>query len=329
MINIVIFLALLSMSAFFSATETSFFSLTPSRVRLMVEKKRFAAHVIRNLKQRPRRLLIAILLGNNAVNIFTASYATVIASRYFESGALGIATGASTFMILMFGEIFPKSFAIAKKERVAQATAWPMQTLFIILYPLVLVIHYITLLIYKIMRVSEAHDHVTEEEIRVMTRMGVEHGAVHHREHTMIENVFAFNDIVIKDIMTPLSRIEAISGVVSIETIAYEVSQIGHSRYPVHDGKNDGNFVGYIHTNTIMQILSSDNRGRPVSEFMSPLHYIDENTTIEQVFRRMNRKYVHMFIVQNDQKDVVGLVTLEDIIEELVGEIIDETDMST
>ena len=328
MITILFFIGLLSFSALFSATETSFFSLSHARVRLMMDKKRFAANIIYDLKKQPRRLLIAILLGNNAVNIFTASYATVIATRYFESGALGAATGLSTIMILMFGEVIPKSLAIAKKERVAQFTAWPMRVIFVLLYPVVLIVHGINLGLYKILRVSQSHDHVTEEEIRVMTRMGVEHGVVLQSEHTMIENVFQFDDILVGDVMTPIENVEAISASVPIEQIAFVVSQIGHSRYPVHEG-NDDAYVGYIHVNTIMQKLNSDERDRPVGDFVSPVHYIDENITIEKAFRRMSKKYAHMFIVQNAQKENIGLVTLEDILEELVGEIIDETDMST
>ncbi len=329
MITILIFVLLLGMSAFFSATETSFFSLSQARVRMMMDQKRFGAEMVHCLKKRPRRLLIAILFGNNAVNISIASYATVIATQHFDSGVMGIATGASTVMILMFGEVLPKSFAIAKKERIAQFVAWPMWIIFILMYPIVFVVHQINRVIYKIMRVSHVHDHVTEEEIRVMARMGVEHGAVHHREHTMIENIFEFNDICVKDTMTPLARVEAISGVVSIETIAHEVSHIGHSRYPVHDGKSDDNFIGYIHVNAIMQKLNSDERNRPVGDFVLPVQYINENITIERAFRRMIKNYTHLFVVRDTQKEIVGIITLEDILEELVGEIIDETDIST
>lgn len=328
MITIIIFVLLLGMSAFFSATETSFFSLSQARVRMMMDQKRFGADVIHRLKSQPRRLLIAILLGNNVVNISIASYATVIATRYFDSGVMGVATGATTVLILMFGEVLPKSLAIAKKERIAQCVAWPMWVIFILMYPIVFVVHQINIVVYKIMRVSQTQDHVTEEEIRVMARMGVEHGAVHHREHAMIENIFEFNDICVKDTMTSLARVEAISATVPVEQIAFTIGQIGHSRYPVHDGDKD-EFIGYIHVNTIMQKLNSDERNKPVGDFILPLQHIDENTTIERAFRRMIKNYTHLFVVLNERKEAVGIITLEDILEELVGEIIDETDIST
>lgn len=326
--TIMYFVLLLGMSAFFSATETAFFSLSHARVRMMMDQKRFGADVIYRLKSQPRRLLIAILLGNNVVNISIASYATVIATRYFDSGVMGIATGVTTVLILMFGEVLPKSLAIAKKERIALYVAWPMQIIYYVMYPIVFVVHHLNMIVYKIMRVSQVQDHVTEEEIRVMARMGVEHGAVHHREHAMIENIFEFNDIVVKDTMTPIERVEAISATVPVEQIAFTIGQIGHSRYPVHDGDKE-NFVGYIHANTIMQKLNSDERDKPVGDFVLPLQYIDEKMTIERAFRRMIKHYTHLFVVLNTQKEVVGIITLEDILEELVGEIVDETDIST
>lgn len=328
MIYIVIFIFLIACSALFSGAETAFFSLTPARVRLLVHRKRFAAKKIEFLKMRPRRLLITVLVGNNIVNIFAASYATVIASHFFESAAIGIATGVTTIMVLIFGEILPKSFAIAHKERIASVTVWPIYIVYIVLFPIIMIFYQINILFYKLMRTTHDPDEVNEEEIRILTRMGMESGAIDLHEHEMIENVFQFNDIIVRDVMTPIHNIESISATVPIEQIAFFVSQIGHSRYPVHDG-NDDVYVGYIHINTIMQKLNSGERDRPVGDFISSIYYIDENVTIERAFRRMNKRYSHMFIVRDAKGCNVGLVTLEDILEELVGEIVDETDMST
>lgn len=326
MIYVLIFGVLIGLSALFSGAETAFFSLTPARVRLMLHKKKFAAKKVDILKSRPRRLLITILIGNNIVNLFTASYATVVAARYFDSAAIGIATGATTIFVLIFGEILPKSLAVAHKERIAGLTAWPIYILYIIMYPIVYVLYQINILFYKIMRTSHEEDTVDEEEIRILTRMGMESGLINLREHEMIENVFQFDDITVKDVMTPLRKIEAISGVVSIEKIAFSVSQIGHSRYPVYDG-GDENFIGYIHVNTIMRKLNSNERDQSVAHFVSPVQYVTDTMNIETVFRKMNKKYSHMFLVKNIKGNIVGLITLEDIIEQLVGDIIDETDL--
>lgn len=326
--DVIIFSTMILLSALFSSAETAFFSLTPARIRLMVHKKEFAAHIVEILKGRPRRLLITILVGNNIVNLFTASYATVVAARFFDSAAVGIATGVTTILILVFGEILPKSFAVAHKERIAGLTAWPIFVLYKVFYPLIFLLYQINIFFYKIMRTTHKEDVVNEEEIRVLTQMGVESGVINMHEHEMIENVFQFDDIQVKEVMTPLHKIETISGVVSIEKIAFSVSQIGHSRYPVHEG-NDEKFIGYIHVNTIMQKLNSSDRDKPVAEFISPIQSVPGSMNIAQVFRRMNKKYSHMFLVEDENKEAIGLVTLEDVIEELVGEIIDETDIST
>jgi putative hemolysin len=325
MIYILIFGILIILSALFSSAETAFFSLTPARVRLMVHKNRFASHIVAKLKDRPRRLLIAILVGNNIVNLFAASYATVVAGRFFDSAAVGIATGLTTIGVLIFGEILPKSLAIAHKEYIATITAWPIYIVYMTLYPVIYILYKINIIFYKIMGVTHGEDVVNEEEIRILTRMGLESGAINLHEHEMIENVFQFDDIPVKEVMTQLENIETISGLVSVEKIAFSVSQIGHSRYPVHEG-NDEKFIGYIHVNTIMQKLNSDDRDKPIAQFISPIQSVPASMNIAQVFRRMNKKYSHMFLVEDENREAIGLVTLEDIIEELVGEIIDETD---
>jgi len=328
MIDILIFSILILLSALFSSAETAFFSLTPAKVRLMVQKDKFATDIIDKLKHRPRRLLITILIGNNIVNLFTASYATIVAGRYFDSAALGIATGLTTIFILIFGEIIPKSFAIAKNERIAQITAWPIYVMYIIFIPVVFLLHRMSKYLHKAVGVDSAAEIVSEEEIRTLSRIGVEHGIIDKSEHEMLENVFQFDNIAVSDVMMPFEKIIALSGTVPVEQIAYQVSQIGHSRYPVYEGDNEDKMIGYIHTNTIMKVLNSDDRDRPIGEFVSDVQYVKSDEKIEKIFRKMNKKHSHMFLVKNAKtSELVGLVTLEDILEELVGEIIDETDV--
>ncbi len=327
MSDVIIFSVLILLSALFSSAETAFFSLTPARVRLMVHKEKFASDIIHNLKDKPRRLLITILIGNNIVNLFTASYATVVAGRFFGSAALGIATGVTTIFILIFGEIIPKSFAIARNEKIAQITAWPIYVMYVLFIPAVFLLHRMSKYLHKAVGVDSAAEIVSEEEIRTLSRIGVEHGIIDKSEHEMLENVFQFDDIVAKEVMMPLEKIIALSATVPVEQIAYQVSQIGHSRYPVYEGDNEDKMIGYIHVNAIMKALNSDERDKPIGEFVSDVQYVKENLAIEKVFRMMNKKRSHMFLVESKQdNNLVGLITLEDIIEELVGEIVDETD---
>ena len=324
--DIIIFTILILLSALFSGAETAFFSITPAKVHLMVKNKKLFANIVNYLKQRPKRLLITILIGNNIVNLFTASYATIVASKFFGSAALGIATGVTTILILIFGEIIPKSFAIAKNEQIAQITAWPIYVMYIVFMPVVFVLHRMSKYLHKVVGVDSAAEIVSEEEIRILSHIGAEHGIIDKEEHKMIENVFEFDDKVVRDVMMPWKDVIGLSGAVPIEQIAYQVSQIGHSRYPIYEGDNKDKVKGYIHVNAIMKALNSNDRDKPVEKFMSDVQYVDEELEIETVFKMMNKKYSHMFMVKNKQAEVSGLITLEDIIEELVGEIIDEND---
>jgi CBS domain containing-hemolysin-like protein len=215
---------------------------------------------------------------------------------------------------------------VAKNERIAQITAWPIYVMYIIFVPIVFVLHKMSKGLHKLFGIEGDNQKVTEEEIRVMAQIGLEHGEIDDAEHEMIENIFRFDDIMVKEVMMPFADIVALSATVPVEQIAYQVSQIGHSRYPVYEGDNDDKMIGYIHVNTIMKVLNSDERHKPIGEFVSEVQYVQEDEKIEKVFQKMNKKYSHMFLVQNKKKELIGLVTLEDILEELVGEIIDETD---
>jgi len=327
MTDILIFTVLVLFSALFSAAETSLFSIRESQVRLMVRQKKRNAQFVAKLKADPQRLLVTILIGNNIVNLTIASLATVLAIGYFDSFSAGIATGASTVVILLLGEIFPKTIAFTYMERVTQFTAPVIYLFYIVLYP------FSTLFVW-LEQWFKRHTHmhtpnvISEEEIRIMAELGLEHGEINHYEHEMIENIFDFDDITVREVMTPKEQIEALSGDVPIDQIAYFVSQSGFSRFPVYDG-NPESYVGYVHTNDVMRVLNSDNREEPTIKFASPLTRVDETENIEQVFRKMTKERSHMYLVHQSKmpEEILGLVTMEDILEEIMGEIEDEGDL--
>lgn len=322
-----IFLTLFALSAFFSGAETAFFSIHQSQIRLMEQKKIKNASLIRKMKSEPQRLLATVLVGNNIVNLSAASYATAIAVPLFGSVGLGIATGLTTLLVLVFGEVMPKSIAYAHNVRIARFAAKPLYVVFIALYPISYLLLRINRAVSRMLKSTPTHG-VSEEEIRVMSRMGVESGAVEYREHEMIENIFKFDDVLVGKVMTPISRADILDGSVPIEQIAYFVSHSGHSRYPVYDEDED-HIVGYIHVNQIMRALNSDDREKPLSAFMSGVTSVSEDVEIERVFRAMKRDKEHMYLVhdEEDGKKIIGIITLEDIVEQIVGEIEDETDV--
>ncbi len=327
--DVAIFSVLLFLSAFFSSSETAFFSLTNAQVRLISTRDSArSAQLVARLKAKPQELLITILIGNNIVNLFTASYATVVATEYFGSHALGIATGATTLIILIGGEIIPKSLAYTYKDKIARFAAIPLFLLQLVFTPLIYVLTWINSLMTRLIGGRSTDEYVTEEEVRAMSRMGVESGRIDYRAHEMIENIFQFDDKEVGKIMTPWYRVVTLSGTVPVEQIAHSVSHEGYSRYPVHDGKSSDNIIGYIHVNELMKVLNSDERDRPVADFISPVKFVPSDYNVERAFRAMVRKRTHLFMVcdKDDHEELIGLVTLEDIVEEIVGEIVDEND---
>ncbi len=327
MFDILLFFVLIALSGFFSSAETAFFSLSPAQARLMAQHKRMSARLVWELKSKPEELLTTILIGNNIVNILTASYATVVAARFFGSAALGIATGVTTLFILVFGEIVPKSLAYTNNLAIAQFTAPALYALRVVLSPVVRVLTAFSASLQRRFANTAQTAGVTEAEVRMMARMSVEHGEMDYREREMIENVFRFDDMTVKQVMRPRYKMVLLNGMVPVEQIAYFVGQDGHSRYPVYVGDED-NIIGYIHVNTLLKALKSDERDKLVKEFARPIAAVPETRTIERVFRAMKQERVHMYLVHKEgaPHEIIGLVTLEDILEEIVGEIEDETD---
>lgn len=326
MIDVAVFLVLIALSAFFSAAETAYFSLRDSQVRLMERRREWNSGLVARLKSDPQRFLVVQLIGNNVVNATIASLATVLAIDYFDSFGAGIATGFSTIVIILFGELFPKSVAITYRKQVMQFSAIPLFALYVSIYPL-------STLFVKLERAIKerfnirAPSIVSEEEIRTMVELGLEHGEIDHFEREMIENIFSFDDIPVGTVMTPLAKIESLNAEVPVDEIAYFVSQSGFSRFPVYDGHGE-NFIGYVHTNDVMRVLNSDRRTEPVARFSMPLTRIDETAKIDQVFRLMTKERSHLYLVhaKGRPEKTVGLVTMEDLLEVIVGEIEDEGD---
>ena len=322
--NLILLIILISLSAFFSAAEIAFFSLRKTQIKLMIHNNVLNAHLVWKLKEKPQTLLIRILIGNNIVNILSASIATVLAVNVFGSLGVGIATGVITLLILVFGEIGPKSVAQANNKVFACKSAPIIYTLTIILRPLVWIL--LKFNKYIIRHPGAIENSIDEEEIKILSRLAVESGDIDYREHEMIKNVFRFDDLKLSDVLTPRYKSTCLNGDVPIEQIAYFAGQEGFSRYPVYLDEED-NIIGYVHMNDIMNHLNSDKRNYLLKDIIRPIDVFMDSENIDTVFRFMLRHKKHLALVQNANKDIVGLVALEDLLEELVGEIEDETDM--
>ncbi len=324
---IFLFVVLLFLSAFFSGTEIAFFSLSKPQVRAAVDQKRKNARLVWKLLQKPQKLLITILIGNNIVNVLTASLATVVAVDYFGSFGVGLATGVVTILILIFGEITPKSLAQKNNEWLATRTAPILYGMSILFFPIAWVlIRFNNFVSHKLVR-GGSSPLAIDDEIKAMARLGVESGILEYREHEMIEKVLEFDHKTAGEVMTSRYKITALNGDVPFDQIAYFVAQSGFSRYPVYDDDED-NIIGYIHVNDIMKKLKSDERDELLKDNVRELQRVEESFSIERLLRHFVSHQEHIaLVVRGEKKDeIVGLVTLEDVLEELVGEIVDETD---
>ncbi len=325
--TILFFILLILLSGLFSGAEIAFFSLSQSQARHLLHERKKNAHILWRLKQKPQRLLITILIGNNIVNVLTASIATVLAVDLFGSRGVGIATGVVTLLILVFGEITPKSLAQKNNKSLSLRLAPLFYGLSVVLYPVSWVlIRFNNGIAAKVFKTT-THEGVTESQIRSLTRLGVEAGAIQYREHEIIENVLEFDEITVGEIETPRYQMVVLNGDVPIDQIAFFVGQQGFSRYPVYKDDED-NIIGYVHVNDLLKKLKSDERDELLKDNIRPIKRVKASLSIERVFRKMIKSHEHMMLVvrEDGNHDVVGLITLEDVLEELVGEIRDETD---
>ncbi len=301
--------------------EIALFSITPGSVKSLVISKKKNARLLQKILKNKKRLLVVLLLGNNLVNVTIASISSLWVSQKFDSSALGIATGIITLLILIFGEMFPKAFFQARAEKFALLFTPMVYFLEIVSYP-------ITFLLEKILTLvtgNKIKSLISEQEFKALSRIAVENGVLHFKEHEMIMNVLEFGDTKVKEVMTPRYKMSVINDEVEIDQIAYFMAKEGYSRYPVYHNQED-NITGYVHLIDVMRVLNSDDRENELSKYVNPIIKVDENTKIHRVFNKMIKKRIHMAVVYRKNTQLLGLLTLEDILEEIVGEIEDEND---
>lgn len=329
-IAIISLIVLILLSGFFSGVEIAFFSLRDSRVDVLEKQGSKSARFIKKLKATPDRLLITILIGNNLVNIGAASLATVVATELLGSIGAGVATGVMTFLILLFGEIIPKSIAQKRPASVAAATARIIYLLEYLLLPASWALNQINKLVGRLVG-EDAGEEVDEEEVKAMAHMGAEAGALEKGEEELINRIFLFNDITAEDVSVVKSEMVVLNVEQPMEQILDIIDQSGYSRFPVYQGSKD-KIIGILHAKEILDAMSRQKQ-KDVSkiilkDLLTKPYFIPEGKKIDDLLHDMQAKRVHMAIVVDETGEVSGLVTLEDLIEELVGEILDESDVS-
>lgn len=317
----IILIILLCFSAFFSGSEIALFSLSSMKLRRMIARKEKNANLVAGLKSNPQRLLITVLIGNNLVNIAAASMATVIASDIFKSNIVGITTGIMTLIILVFGEITPKSFGIKYNEKISRLVAKPLIIIEKILFPIIWLFEKIYPK--KGLRAPV----ITEEDLRIMASVGVQEGTVQQAEAELIKKVFQLNDITAEDVMTPRSLIYALKESERLNNIKDKIINSPVSRIPLYK-KSIDHITGILYKDDALIYLAKREANITLRKIAREVIFIPESMFIDKLMQEFQTRHIHMAAVVNEYGEVMGIVTLEDILEELVGEIADEKDVS-
>ncbi len=316
----------LVLSGFFSSSETALFSISKIKALHIAKDGSRTGHLILKMKQDAHTLLTTILIGNNLVNIGGSALATSIAISHFQSNAVGIATGAMTFIILVFGEIFPKSFATQHSVLVARGVIFPLFWLSKILWPLILLLNFIP----KLHGAANPKYHaVTEDELMTMVEVVEEEGEIKEAEKEYITNIFEFDDTSCCEIMTPRADMYVVD--VEQKPDIQAILKTGYSRIPVIENSID-NVIGILHLKDLFasfqKLTTSEDKidSLDIKTIMKKPYFIPESKKLDSLLQEFKAKKSHMAIVVDEHGGVSGLVTLEDVVEEIVGEIIDETD---
>ncbi len=318
-------LILLVLSGVFSGSETALVTLSLARVEALVAEDRAGARALYQLKIDPSRMLTTILIGNNLVNIAASALATVIATREFGSAGPGIAVGLLTLFILVFGEITPKSIATRYPERISLFIAYPLLTFMRLIYPLVWFFGHFTNRVHRLMGGS-GDPTVTELELIGMLGQGVNEGAIEQNERKIIERVFAFNDLKVRDVMTPKGRIFSLDGSLTVARAIPLVSQERFSRIPLYEGDSD-NFTKVLYLRDLLRAYVGGQLEERLDNIAHEPLFASQYQAIDDLFALLRRRNRLFSIVVDEYGDVRGIVTLEDLLEELVGEIYDESDV--
>ncbi|MDD3083431.1 MAG: hemolysin family protein [Candidatus ainarchaeum sp.] len=321
LIQIVILFFLLILSALFSATETAFYSVNRFKVEKLVKKKMVNAILLQELKRKQNKVLITILVMNNVVNIGAASIAASIMLQIFpENIGIAVSTFIMTLLILIFGEITPKSFAAKNSTKFILFIAPILSWIVFLLSPITWFLEKIT----KIFVGVHSNDILTEEEIRMVIALGHKEGAIDEEEKEMIQNVFRLDDLSVEQVMTPRMEMIVVEKDKTLNQLKNFLKTTPYSKIPVYDIKTDM-IIGIFNVRSALKFINRKLDVK-VSSLMESALFIPSSKKIGSLLKKFQEKKIHIAIVVGEYGGIQGLITLEDILEELVGEITESKD---
>ncbi len=322
--QLIIIFVLVMISAFFSASESALLSLSRFKVRYIVEKKKFGAIYVKKLKDDPEKLLSTVLIGNNIVSIGASALATSLALSMFQSHGIAIATGAMTFILLVFGEITPKSLATRNNESFSLFSARIIWWLSIGLYPIIHILDIFLNIINGLIG-SKNISIITKEELKSILKASEEEGTIKDIEKKMVQRIFDFGNTTVSDVMTPKKNMVSVAADILVKDVLHLPTAKMYSRYPVYD-KNKDNIVGILYLKDILKLVKENKLDVQVRQVMKKPFFVFSNRKMDSMLKLFQSKKEHLAVVIDDKAHVTGIVTIENILEEIVGEIIDESD---
>jgi len=331
----ILFAVLLGLSAFFSGSETAYFSLPASVLSDYENSKNIAEQRVSHLMQKPRQLLITIVVGNTIVNITTASIAAVLTlqvSRTFqlnEKWIILLDVIVVTMVLLIMSEIVPKVVAVKNPRRFSTRVSRLLSLFYYLFYPLTFFLARFTRFLQAKIGFAEDKTFLSEEEIKTLVEMGEEHGTLEKDEKEMIHSIFEFGETTVREIMVPRTDMVCVEVSTTLSQLMKLVKSKLHSRIPVYKERID-NIIGILYVKDLLGFLSRRRRERiDLVKLVRPAYFVPEQKKIDELLREFQKERIHMALVVDEYGGIAGLVTLEDIIEEIVGEIQDEYDKET
>ncbi len=324
--ELLILIVLIGLSGFFSGLEVALVGVRRSKVQQMLNKKLPGSSSLHKLKSNPSRMMASVNLGNNLVNVAATALATAIALRLFDNGALAIAIGVMTFLILVFGEITPKTYCNANAAKIALRYSRVLLAFSYAFYPIVWVFEQITKGIIKLTGSSQDPPRLTEEEIKGVIEQGLQDKAIEKQESELVHGALNFDDIVIRSVMTPRTNMFTLNSKILLFEALPLINQSGFSRIPIY-GKDHDEIVGIVNVRDVLKYLEKDQKMVRLQQLSRKPIFVSQEKKVSDLLREMQGRKTHMAIVLDEFGGVEGCVTLEDLVEEIVGEIHDETDV--
>jgi len=331
-IELLVLFVLVLLSAFFSLSETAITAVSRIKIRHMVEQKVKGSRSLHKLREYPSRLLGAVLIGNNVINIGASALATSMIIEYMTKighakigYAVGLATGVMTFIILVFGEIIPKTIALRKADRMALATAPFIDLLATVLQP---VIQFLSLISSPFIglfgaKIPQQGPFLSREEIRLLLAISEKDIGIEEEEREMIASIFEFGSTIAREVVTPKPDLVCIEVSEGIGNAVNLMIESGHSRIPVYEGSLD-NILGVVYAKELLKTVNSGTENLTIRDFLRPVLVIPESKKVDELLHQMQAARMHIAITVDEYGTTTGLITLEDLMEEIIGEVHDE-----